>query len=72
MKSAPEPPGNAGRADSGAAEWSGSMVRGFAALEFLERSSDLAAERVEAMPVRAIQAQLARETDSAQPLIVWL
>ncbi|MDB6044244.1 MAG: hypothetical protein JWM63_2795 [Gammaproteobacteria bacterium] len=53
MKTAPQPPGYAGRAEAGAAEWTGSMVRGLAALEFLERSSDMAAEAVVAMPVRA-------------------
>jgi hypothetical protein len=33
-------------AASGTAEWSGAMVRGLAALEFLERSSDMASEAV--------------------------
>jgi hypothetical protein len=53
MKTAPQLPGYAGRADAGVAEWSGSMVRGLAALEFLDRSSDMASEAVVAMPVRA-------------------
>jgi hypothetical protein len=78
MKSAPKPPDDASRAcagptdagragaESGAAEWTGSMVRGLAALEFLERSSDLASEAVVAA---ATQAELGRETDSPQPQV---
>jgi hypothetical protein len=53
MKTAPQLPCHAGRAEAIAAEWTGSMVRGLAALEFLERSRDMAAEAVVAMPVRA-------------------
>jgi len=36
-----------------AAEWYGATVRGLEALEFLERSSDVAAETVSAAPVAA-------------------
>ncbi|MDB6089905.1 MAG: hypothetical protein JWN85_2689 [Gammaproteobacteria bacterium] len=57
MKATAPPPGYAGRPDTGAAEWNGSMVRGLAALEFLERSSDMAAEPVVAAPRRATVAQ---------------
>jgi hypothetical protein len=40
------------RAASGTAEWSGAMVRGLAALEFLERSIDMASEAVVAAPLK--------------------
>jgi hypothetical protein len=60
MKRAFKPPGDAGRAESGAAEWNGTMVRGLAALEFLERSSDMAAERVVAAPAATLAIDEAR------------
>jgi hypothetical protein len=40
------------RPDKGVAEWLAAMVRGLDALDFLERSRDLAAEPVAAAPVR--------------------
>lgn len=40
------------RPDSGVGEWLAAMVRGLDALEFLERSRDLAAEPVSASPAR--------------------
>jgi hypothetical protein len=58
MKAAAQPPGCAARPDKGAAEWNGSMIRGLAALEFLERSSDMAAEPVVAAPRRVTVAQV--------------
>ena len=69
MKRALKPPGNTGRAEPGAAEWTGTMVRGLAALEFLERSSDMAAERVVAAPARALaidEARLETSTSSGE------
>jgi hypothetical protein len=75
MKTVP-PPRYAGRAETGVAEWSGSMVRGLAALEFLERSSDMAAEAVVAMPVRDAVADVsAPEQEQEQepgPNAAWL
>jgi hypothetical protein len=68
MKTAP-PPRYAGHAENGVAEWSGSMVRGLAALEFLERSSEMAAEAVVAMPVRAGVADVSTEE---QANAAWL
>jgi hypothetical protein len=40
------------RPDDGVAEWTAAMVRGLDALEFLERSRDLASEAVVATPAR--------------------
>jgi hypothetical protein len=40
------------RPDTGVGEWVAAMVRGLDALDFLERSRDLAAEAVAAAPVR--------------------
>lgn len=40
------------RPEEGAGEWLAAMVRGLDALEFLERSRDLAAEAVVATPMR--------------------
>jgi hypothetical protein len=40
------------RPKKGAGEWAAAMVRGLDALEFLERSRDLAAEAVVATPMR--------------------
>ncbi len=40
------------RPEEGVGEWLAAMVRGLDALEFLERSRDLAAEAVVASPVR--------------------
>jgi hypothetical protein len=40
------------RPDTGVGEWLAAMVRGLDALEFLERSRELAAEVVVASPVR--------------------
>ena len=40
------------RPDLAAAEWLAAMVRGLDALEFLERSRELAAEAVVATPIR--------------------
>lgn len=40
------------RADTGVGEWLAAMVRGLDALEFLERSRDLAAETVLPAPAR--------------------
>jgi hypothetical protein len=71
MKTAP-PPRNAGHAENGVAEWSGSMVRGLAALEFLERSSDLAAEAVIAMPVLASVADVSATEQSPGANAAWL
>jgi hypothetical protein len=41
-----------GRPDTGVGEWLAAMVRGRDALEFLERSRELAAEAVIAAPAR--------------------
>ena len=41
-----------GRPETGAGEWLAAMVRGLDALEFLERSRELAAEAVLATPTR--------------------
>jgi hypothetical protein len=40
------------RPESGVGEWLAAMVRGLDALEFLERSREVAAEAVVATPVR--------------------
>ncbi len=40
------------RPETGVGEWLAAMVRGLDALEFLERSRELAAETVTAAPVR--------------------
>ena len=40
------------RPEEGAAEWLAAMVRGMDALEFLERSRDLAVEAVVSSPMR--------------------
>ncbi len=40
------------RPDEAVGEWLAAMVRGLDALEFLERSRELAAERVVATPMR--------------------
>ncbi|MDB6009398.1 MAG: hypothetical protein JWL65_1648 [Gammaproteobacteria bacterium] len=40
------------RPDDGAGEWLAAMIRGLDALEFLERSRDLAAEAVVSTPMR--------------------
>ena len=40
------------RPEDGAGEWLAAMVRGLDALEFLERSRDLAAEAVVSTPMR--------------------
>ena len=40
------------RPDKGVGEWLAAMVRGLDALEFLERSRELAAEAVVATPLR--------------------
>ena len=40
------------RPESGVGEWLAAMVRGLDALEFLERSRELAAEVVVATPIR--------------------
>lgn len=40
------------RPESGVGEWLAAMVRGLDALEFLERSRELAAETVVATPIR--------------------
>jgi hypothetical protein len=40
------------RPDAGVGEWLAAMVRGLDALEFLERSRDVAAEAVVAAPAR--------------------
>jgi hypothetical protein len=40
------------RPDTGVGEWLAAMVRGLDALEFLERSRELAAETVSASPAR--------------------
>lgn len=40
------------RPEAGVGEWLAAMVRGLDALEFLERSRELAAEAVVATPVR--------------------
>jgi hypothetical protein len=40
------------RPDKGVAEWLAAMVRGLDALEFLERSRDMASEAVVAVPAR--------------------
>lgn len=40
------------RPDTGVGEWLAAMVRGLDALEFLERSRELAAEAVVATPAR--------------------
>jgi hypothetical protein len=45
------------RPDTGVGEWLAAMVRGLDALEFLERSRELAAEVVVASPVRLPVAQ---------------
>lgn len=45
------------RPDMGVGEWLAAMVRGLDALEFLERSRELAAEVVVASPVRLPVAQ---------------
>jgi hypothetical protein len=45
------------RPDTGAGEWLASMVRGLDALEFLERSRELAAEAVTAAPARCDRVQ---------------
>ena len=42
------------RRDEGAGEWLAAMVRGLDALEFLERSRDLASEAVVATPARIL------------------
>lgn len=42
----------AGRPETGVGEWLAAMVRGLDALEFLERSRELAAEVVLATPIR--------------------
>jgi len=42
----------AGRPETGIGEWLAAMVRGLDALEFLERSRELAAEVVLATPIR--------------------
>ena len=42
------------RPEDGAGEWLAAMVRGLDALEFLERSRDLASEVVVASPVRIL------------------
>ena len=42
----------AGRPETGVGEWLAAMVRGLDALEFLERSRELAAEAVLATPTR--------------------
>jgi hypothetical protein len=42
------------RPDTGVPEWIAAMVRGLDALEFLERSRELAAEAVVATPARAV------------------
>ncbi len=42
------------RPDTGVSEWLAAMVRGLDALEFLERSRELASEAVVATPARAI------------------
>ena len=42
----------AGRPEIGVGEWLAAMVRGLDALEFLERSHELAAEAVLATPIR--------------------
>jgi hypothetical protein len=67
----PPPPRYAGHAENGVAEWSGSMVRGLAALEFLERSSDMAAEAVVAMPVRAPVAEVSATEPSPGANAAW-
>ena len=41
-----------GRPETGVGEWLAAMVRGLDALEFLERSRELAAEAVLATPTR--------------------
>ena len=41
-----------------AAEWYGAMVRGLEALEFLERSSEVAAEAVSATPAAAAGSEI--------------
>jgi hypothetical protein len=43
------------RPDKAVGEWLAAMVRGLDALEFLERSRELAAERVVATPARVPQ-----------------
>jgi hypothetical protein len=43
------------------------MVRGLAALEFLERSSDMAAEVVVAMPVRAAVTDVSAAEQEQEP-----
>ena len=45
------------RPETGVGEWLAAMVRGLDALEFLERSRELAAEVVVASPVRLPVAQ---------------
>jgi hypothetical protein len=40
------------RPDTGVGEWLAAMIRGLDALDFLERSRDLAAEPVAATPAR--------------------
>jgi hypothetical protein len=42
------------RPDKAVGEWLAAMVRGLDALEFLERSRELAAERVVATPARVV------------------
>ena len=52
------------RPDTGVSEWIAAMVRGLDALEFLERSRELAAEAVLATPARAIAVTSRRENFS--------
>jgi hypothetical protein len=52
------------RVDAGVAEWLAAMVRGFDALDFLERSRDLAAETVVRSGLDAIPS---RREDSPGP-----
>jgi hypothetical protein len=42
------------RPEEGAGEWIAAMVRGLDALEFLERSRDLASEAVVSTPMRLV------------------
>lgn len=42
------------RPDEGRSEWLAAMIRGLDALEFLERSRDLASEAVVATPARTL------------------
>jgi hypothetical protein len=72
VKKVRKPPGDPGSPESNAAEWNGTMVRGLAALEFLERSSDMAAERVVAVPVSTPAAEVRADEDSAEALLTSL